>query len=249
MSETLDTDLPVHPVTGLRALAVIGERPVWPVLGGALDDEEDEGTTEEGDGGTDETAAPEQEIGEDDEADPEGAEHLGDPGKKALAAQKEKWKAERDRRRELEKKLAESSRGERFADEDAVRAATEAVTAKANARILRSEVRAAAAGKLADPKDALRLLDLGSFDVDDDGEVDSEEISDAIDDLIKRKPYLAAQGGTRPRFEGTADSGARKGTGKPKQLTRADLKRMSPEQIVKARADGRLDDALGISTR
>ena len=39
--------------------------------------------------------------------DPEGAEHLGDPGKKALAAMKQQLREEREARRALEARLAE----------------------------------------------------------------------------------------------------------------------------------------------
>lgn len=116
-------------------------------------------------------------------------------------------------------------------------------TRKANERILRSEVRAAAVGKLADPADAYKFLDLDKFDISDDGDVDEEEIADAIEDLIKTKPYLAAA--TATRWQGTADGGARNGPPEPSQLTRADLQGMSPEQIVAAKNEGRLKNLLG----
>jgi len=58
---------------------------------------------------------------------------------------------------------------------------------------VRAEVRAAAAGKLADPSDALRFLDLAQFEVGEDGDIDQDEIADAIDELLTQKPYLAAQ--------------------------------------------------------
>lgn len=113
--------------------------------------------------------------------------------------------------RDLERKLAEANDRaadkDRTPDEQALEAArrearTEATTA-ANARILRSEIRAAAAGKLADPADAHRFLDLDQFEVNDDGEV--EGVEDAIAQLIKDKPYLAAE---KPaRFEGHGDGG------------------------------------------
>ncbi|MGH9003431.1 MAG: hypothetical protein ACRDYV_09905, partial [Acidimicrobiia bacterium] len=94
-------------------------------------------------------------------------------------------------------------------DEDEIRrqAAAEA-EAKANARIVRSEVRALATGRLSDPSDALRFLDLDSFEVAEDGAVDEEEITDAIGDLLTKKPYLAAAQRTK-RFEGSGDGGAK----------------------------------------
>ncbi len=74
-----------------------------------------------------------------------------------------------------------------------------------HARIVGTEVKAAAGGKLADPNDAVRLLDLDAFEVDDNGEVDSKAINKAIEDLGKEKPYLLAK--QRPR--GDADQGVR----------------------------------------
>ena len=163
----------------------------------------------------------------------EGADDLGDAGKKALDAMKAKWRAERDRRKAAEAKLE--------GDKDAPDAAE--ILAKATQRILRSVIKAAAAGKLADPADAYKFLNLDEFEVDDDGNVDEDEIADAIDELIQNKPYLAAQGGRR--FKGSADGGTRKGSG-PSQLTQSDLDRMTAEEVVKARQEGRLDRLMGI---
>jgi hypothetical protein len=249
--------LPAHPRTGARALGWRKARPgedetelfpIWPILGGAEDDDQDD--ADDGDTGTggdqDDDSGTDDDQG--DDGDPDGADQLGDPGKKALDAMKSKWRTERDKRQQLEQQLAAKNAPDGDGqDAEAIRRqAEQAATQKANARILRAEVRAAAAGKLADPADAHKFLDLDQFEVDEDGNIDADEVAEAIDDLIKSKPYLAAQGG-KPRFHGTADSGARKGKSRPTQLSRADLKRMSPEDIVKAKQEGRLDDALGIN--
>ncbi|MBX6360105.1 MAG: hypothetical protein IRZ03_08500 [Acidobacterium ailaaui] len=183
----------------------------------------------------------------DDEADPAGAEALGDPGKRALDAMKAERKELKRQLRELREALEAAQRsaqkeGEPTA-EDIRREAEKAAAEKANARIVRSEVRAAATGKLADPNDALTFLDLTQFDVDEDGNVDADEIAEAIDELLKKKPYLAA---TVKRFQGTADQGAISNGTRPAQLTREQLKGMSPEQINKARKEGRLNRLLGI---
>lgn len=242
--------LPVHPFTGLTAIAVIGGRPVWPVLGGsgegdAGDGQGDQGDADDNDGQGDDTDGQDGPDNDGDDADPEGADALGDPGKKALAAQKAKWKEERDRRKALERQLAEATKPKGDGDEptpDQIRAeAEQAATAKANARIIRAEVRAAAAGKLADPKDALKFLDLDAFEVDDNGEIDTDEIADAITDLIKNKPYLAR---ATQRFQGTGDGGSRNG-GRPKQITsREELAKMTPAQRLQAHQEGRLKNLL-----
>lgn len=148
------------------------------------------------------------------EADPPGAEHLGDPGKKAL----DTMKGERNAARELaasEKARADAlqaqidgKQAEHQAELDRQRVRDEAL-AVANQRILKAELRAAASGKLANAEDALAFLDLSTFEVDDNGNVDHAAITAELDKLITNRPYLAAQGGAR--FQGSADGGARTG--------------------------------------
>lgn len=180
----------------------------------------------------------------------EGEEALGDPGKKAL----DTMKAERNTAREEAKKARDEAealkaqiegREAEYKAEQEKRAAEQAALEKANERILKAEVRAAAAGKLSDPADALRFIDLSSFEVGDDGEVDASAITGAITDLISTKPYLAVQDGKR--FQGDADAGTRK-EARPAQLSEQDVKRLAAEgrhdEIVKAKAEGRLADYL-----
>lgn len=243
-----DRTLPRHARTGLLAVGWRKPRrgedelqPIWPILGGAPDDGD-----EDPDDGPDDEAP-------DDSGDEPDDEPLGEAGTKALAAEKARRKAEAERRRaaeqratDLEAELAAAKQGDGGPNEDQIRRdAATAATARANERILRSEVRAAAAGKLSDPRDALRFLDLTTFEVDDDGQVDEDEIADAIDDLLKSKPYLAATAGNKPRFEGTGDGGARKAPSGPRQLTEADVKKMTPEQIDEAHRKGQLRDYMG----
>ena len=145
----------------------------------------------------------------------DGEAALGDAGKKALDAMKADRNKARDElktlRTEFEafKAKAEGKEAEHAAAQEAQRVKDEALAA-ANGRILSAEVRARAAGKLADPQDALRFIDLSEFEVGSDGEVDGDAIAAAITDLIKTKPYLAVQDGKR--FRGDADAGARKET-------------------------------------
>lgn len=137
-----------------------------------------------------------------DDAADDGNDELGDKGKRALDSMKSKWKNERTRRQQLEARVSELESASGGDDDDAARqrAADTAALAKANSRIVRAEVRAAASGKLSDPADALSFIDLDQFEVGEDGDVDQEEIAEAIEDLVRRKPYLAAQGGTgRPK--------------------------------------------------
>ncbi|WP_418346177.1 hypothetical protein [Rhodococcus pyridinivorans] len=160
---------------------------------GAGDGNGDDDGDGEGDDGADDGTG----DGDDGAGDGnDGADQLGDAGKRALARMKDKLKAERNKRIAAQNRLSELESG---GDDDDAKAkqAESAALAKANARIVRAEVRAAAAGKLADPADALGFLDLSQFEVGDDGDVDQDEIADAIDDLLERKPYLAAQRGDK----------------------------------------------------
>ncbi len=152
------------------------------------------------------------ETGAESAAVTEGATALGDAGKKALDAMKADRNAARlaekaanDRLAALEAQI-EGREAEHAATLAAQAVKDEALSA-ANQRILKAEVRAQAASKLNDPKDALLYLDLSGFEVGEDGEVDGDAVAAAIDKLITDKPYLAAQG---TRFKGEADGGARK---------------------------------------
>jgi hypothetical protein len=265
----LDDVLPAHPTIRdprngepLRAIGVTSRGPVWPVMGGDGTSDDD---TSDDDAGSDSTGDDQPDADDDGtggDTDPDGADQLGDPGKKALNTMKEQRNAARAEARgfrqlanefgvktaeELKKLISGKGKPADTPDQpDADQIRREALataTKSANERILRAEVKAAAAGKLADPADAFRFLDLSTVDVDDDGTVDADQIAEAIADLIEKKPYLAAQS-TR-KWQGGADSGARKGQPKPPQLTEADVKRMTPEQIVEAQEKGQLNDLLG----
>lgn len=178
---------------------------------------------------------------------PNGADALGDAGKKALDAMKADRNKYRDEVKSLRdefaafKAQAEGKEAEHAATVEAQRVKDEALAA-ANLKIAKANLRAEAAGKLADPSDALTFIDVSSFEVDDDGNTDPAAMSAAIEDLITNKPYLAAQG---KRFQGDADGGARKEASQ-KQVTKDELSRMTPEEINTARAEGRLNDLLGV---
>jgi hypothetical protein len=190
---------------------------------------------------------------DDNEAIP-GSEALGDPGKKALDAMKAKWKAaeakaqsEADARAALEAKI--EGKEADYAKDQERRNVESAALAKANTRILKAEIRAAAAGKLADPADALLYLDLSRFEVGDDGDVDTDAVASAIEALAKAKPYLAAQRGTGPVFE---SPGAHRKGAPAGQLTQEQVKQLYAEkkydEIDQARQDGRLASIFGATS-
>lgn len=138
------------------------------------------------------------------------------------------WKAERD---------AQNKTPEENALEAARREGETAAEKRANERLVKAELKAAAKGKLANVADALVFIDVSSIEVGEDGEVDTDALETAIDNLLTERSYLAA--GETKRFGGGADQGGGK-SGAPKQLTRAELANMSPEAIVAAEEKGQL---------
>ncbi len=182
----------------------------------------------------------EEPLDEPDDVEPDEEEDapLGPKGQKAYEAIKAKHKAERARRQAAEAKLAEK---DKLAADDRPDP-EQAAMARVNRRVLRADIKAAATGKLADPTDALALLNLDQFEADTDGEFDQDEIAEAIDDLITRKPHLAATRSGGRRFEGGADQGARKPV--DKLITEAQLKKMTPAQIAKAHEEGKLSHLM-----
>lgn len=95
-------------------------------------------------------------------------------------------------------------------DAEQIRAeAEQEANAKANRRIVRADLKAAAAGKLADPSDAIAFIDLDEIEVGENGETDEDELAEAIDELLQRKPHLAAGKTGEPKF-GKHNPGARR---------------------------------------
>lgn len=125
------------------------------------------------------------------------------------------YEAEKTKRRELAQKLRDTEANKPTpdpVDTDAIRAqAVQEANAKVAERIIRTEVKAAAKGLIADPNDALAFIDLSQFDVSADGSVDETDITDAINGLLEKKPYLAAQA---KRFQDSADGGSRNDSAK-----------------------------------
>lgn len=190
-------------------------------------------------GGTDSTDA-----ADDDNEPLDGEEALGDPGKKALDAMRAKERAARERARVAEEerdRLKAASEG-REAEWEAERKTHTAAEQRFNERVLKAELKAVAVGRLEYPDLVDKHIDLTDFEVSEDGDVDTEAITAAVDALIEKYPRLAAQG--EPRFKGSADAGVRKGSG-IEQLTKADLARLTPQQIEEARKKGQLDNLLG----
>lgn len=123
--------------------------------------------------------------------------------------------AERTARKAAERELAALKAAAELRDKPAEEQALEQARAEARAeargksdiRILKSELKALASGKLADPTDAHLYIDLTKYEVDEEGEVDSEALTEAIAKLLTLKPHLAAV--EKARFQGGGDGGSR----------------------------------------
>lgn len=190
---------------------------------------------------------------------PDADEPLGEPGKRALEAERAAHKEAKRQLREMEAQLEEARLAQMTEQEKAVAEARRAgeldATTKVQSRLFAAETKVAAAGKLTDPSllsdpdVAVKLLGLDQIPVTPDGDIDSEAISQAIDQMLQARPYLAVSPGATPPPSGSADGGPQGPAhmGNTGQLTRADLSSMTPEQITKAKAEGRLNDLLGIS--
>ncbi|MEW1754696.1 hypothetical protein [Streptomyces angustmyceticus] len=140
---------------------------------------------------------PEVEPQDDPAGDDEGDDpKLGEAGEKALKAERAARKAADKKAAELEaevSRLRRSNAANKGTDVDAIKAEIRAdIEGASAARIIRAEVKAAAAKRLADPGDAVKLLDLSAFELNADGDVDTKAVTKALDDLLKEKPYLAA---------------------------------------------------------
>lgn len=195
---------------------------------------------------TEEVEADEVESDEAENVDAEVTEEE-DPTaglRKALQAERKAHREAERRAKAAEQALADKDKpAEEAALDAARREAREDALKTANERLVRAELKAALAGKVTNPALALRLIDTSEIEVDADGDVDTDAIDAAISALLDEAPELRTA-----RFQGGADQGAKGKGAKPAQLTQADLKNMTPEQINEARKSGRLDKLLGATT-
>lgn len=239
--------LPVHPTathpkTGelLRALGVRRNGdPIWPVLGAAPDDPDDDDREEDGD---------EDESDDDDEGD--DSEDEDDDKSKSKKSNEpdtnsvDYWKRRsRQNERDAKKHKRENERLKRSTskpdtkskdkkkpgdddDQPDPEQLREQAREEARAEVMKDRVSdkiEAKARKFADPEDAavmlLRSADVDDF-LDDDGKIDVEAINEALDELLEKKPYLAA--GDGKRFKGGGDGGARQSKkARPKSIGEA----------------------------
>lgn len=145
--------------------------------------------------------------GDEDEADKE----LGAKGQRALAVErKAREKAEKDAakaRADLEALKASGASDHEKALAAAKEEGRTGALAEANARLIAAAVQVAASGRLVKPALAVRLVDLGQFEVAADGSIDQKAIDAAIDELLEETPELAAKEPGSPKRSGGDGTG------------------------------------------
>jgi hypothetical protein len=159
--------------------------------------------------------------------DPEGAESLGDPGKKALEAMKAQVRDAKSRANELENEL-KSLRNGTGQSSESVESRVKTAVAEATARA-HFEAAVSNAGLELDES----MMDF--FKVEkfvSGGKADKAAINDFVGRFAPKAPEKKfAQGvGVGPQSNGKAG-----------QLTRDDMNRMTPAQINQARKEGKFD--------
>jgi len=190
-----------------------------------------------------ETDAEDTDQTTDDQTDDSGTDE------KDWKAEAEKWqalskknegraKANATAAKELEKLKASQMSDTDKAVAEAEARGRKAAGAEGSQRLAAAEIKAALTGVVPDPAAIVEDLNLARY-VTDDGEVDG----DAVVKLKAKFEGLAPKKPVKAGSTGSAEGGTR-GSGDPEQLTRADLKGMSPKQINEAKKAGRLRDVL-----
>ncbi len=202
--------------------------------GGSGNGDGGDGGDGDGDDGTDDADSDDDANGDDDDGDDDkdGDQDDDKLGAKGLKALREVRRENRRLKAQLRergdgdgsgrKTSAKDGKGDKDGDQDDAEAIREQARADARAEVWNERVEAAAiaeaAGRLANPSRVAALLgeDLADIPKDAKGRPDKEAISELIDELLESDPYLAvpAKGDSGRRFQGDADSGARKKTKK-----------------------------------
>lgn len=161
---------------------------------------------------------------------------------KRMARARKQWEKEATTKAEREK-MDEAARL-KAEKEDAEKTAGEKVSS-ANRKVITAEAKVAAVAAGVKPDRLakfLRIVDLDDIDLDDDGEFDEAEVKTAVSKALEDMPEF--KGGTAGG-PGGASGSDHNGDSKPTQLSREQLKSMTPAEIVEAKKEGRLASLLG----
>ena len=211
-----DTILPVHPRTGLRAVGIVGGRPVWPIMGGAENDDDQGGGkngSKDGDrGGDDDDVV-------DWKARAAEQEREAEKWKTQSRKHEDRAKSNAEKAKELEK-LKESQLGDNDKAIAQARAEERAkVRGEYGGRLVAAEVRVQAANRMSsDAVDALiEMIDPARF-LNDDGEVDTDTVRAHVEKLAPaRDDGDSEQQHGKNGSNGSARGGTDMGQGRTRQ--------------------------------
>lgn len=174
--------------------------------------------------------------------EPPAADNADDAAKwKALARKHEdRAKANAAAAKELEALKASMMSDQEKAIAAAVAAAKADTSAVFGGRLVAAEFRAAAAGRNIDVNAVLDAVDAAKF-LADDGTPDTARIVEWVN-------KVAPKADSTPPPPKDFGQGARQPTAAPQITDRAALKTMTPDEIVQARKEGRLNTLMGITT-
>lgn len=162
--------------------------------------------------------------------------------KKALESERASRREAEKAAKRLEAELAELRKAQMTDQEkaldDARNEARTEVETRLRERLLSAEVRARVAGRSIDPDLVATLVDRKSLKWDGD-DVDVESLERQITKILEAKPYLALSDQPGTPAPPRVPTGPR-GNKQAGSITRADLHRMTPEQISTAFARGEL---------
>lgn len=167
------------------------------------------------------------------------------PADKDWEAEAAKWKALSRKHenantqtlKELEQLRAAQMTDSEKAVAEAEKRGREAALKELRADMARMKLQSQAAGKVADVDALLDLVDINRL-ITEDG-IDEEAIAATIERLTKVIPAPA-----QPKFD-NVELGPQ--GNRPRQLTRDEIRTMTPDQIEDARLKGQLDSLLGIT--
>lgn len=156
---------------------------------------------------------------------PAGDDMATDAGKRALDVERRNVREARAEARKLAAEL-EALKAQTMTETERAIAAARAeavaeVTKEWSGRLVKSDIRAAAAGRFANPDDALLFVDAESVLDVKTGEVNQEALSSAIDAALKERPYLAAVNRGKP----SEGDGGPRGSGKASETLTNDVLR------------------------
>lgn len=164
---------------------------------------------------TDDSTSTSDEEREQLEALEPDARRLVERANSQAAARRREARAEREARERAEGELAEFRRSAESEQERVVREAEERGFARAAPIVLEAVFAVAAAGRMRDPEDAARLVDESVREelLTLDAEGRRRRATEAIDELLEARPYLALNGDESTSTRGTLVShGARSST-------------------------------------